>query len=44
MKMKYVNACTERVFGYSAEELLGKNVKILMDSETGKRHQSDIDR
>ncbi|HEV8379675.1 MAG TPA: PAS domain S-box protein [Tepidisphaeraceae bacterium] len=39
-KIESVNPATERLFGYSASELLGKNVSMLMPDPDSSRHDS----
>jgi two-component system, LuxR family, sensor kinase FixL len=39
-----INRATERLFGYSAEEMLGKNVNMLMPSAFREEHDSYLDR
>ena len=39
-----VNAATERIFGYSAEELLGRNISVLMPAPDRDRHDGYIRR
>jgi PAS domain S-box-containing protein len=38
------NAAAERLFGYSAAEVIGKNIQILMPSPDRERHDSFIER
>ncbi|MBS1143964.1 MAG: response regulator [Proteobacteria bacterium] len=38
-----VNKSTERIFGWSAAEMLGKNVSMLMPEEVRADHQSQLD-
>ena len=39
-----VNPATEQIFGYSADELLGQNVRILMTEEDQARHDEVLKR
>lgn len=39
-KIESVNSATERMFGYSTTEIVGKNVKILMPSPDHERHDA----
>ncbi len=41
--MESVNGACERMFGYSAEEAIGKNVSLLMQPHYGEHHNSFID-
>lgn len=40
--MRHVNAATERLFGYSRDELLGRNVSMLMPSPDREQHDQYI--
>lgn len=40
--MRHVNAATERLFGYSRDELVGRNVSMLMPSPDRERHDQYI--
>ena len=39
-----VNPATERIFGYSSEEMLGKNIRMLMTEEDAARHDNVVAR
>lgn len=40
--MRHVNAATERLFGYSRDELVGRNVSMLMPSPDREQHDQYI--
>ena len=40
LTIQFVNNATIKVFGYSKDELIGNNVKILMQDEVAKKHDS----
>ena len=42
--MESVNSATERMFGYSSEEMIGKNVSLLMPSPYREQHDSYLER
>ena len=39
-----INPACERIFGYSSDELIGKNVAILLPSSDRDAHQNNVDR
>jgi two-component system sensor histidine kinase/response regulator len=39
-----VNKSIEKIFGYSRQEMIGQNLKILMDEETAAAHDSYLER
>jgi two-component system sensor kinase FixL len=39
-----INKAVERTFGYSAEELLGRNIKVLMPDTVANHHDGYLDR
>ena len=40
--IRTLNPATERMFGYGGDELLGKNIAILMGEEEGKQHDQHL--
>lgn len=43
-KIESVNPATEKMFGYSSEELIGQNIKILMPSPYAEEHDGYLQR
>ena len=43
MKLTYVNEATCTIFGYTSRELVGKDIGILMDEETRKKHRALVE-
>jgi len=43
LKIKYVNKEIKKIFEYDEEELIGKNVKILMPNEVSQNHDKYIE-
>jgi hemerythrin-like metal-binding protein/PAS domain S-box-containing protein len=39
-----INRATEALFGYSSDEMLGKNVKLLMPEHSAKKHDGHLQR
>ncbi|WP_404380781.1 PAS domain S-box protein [Caenispirillum salinarum] len=37
-RIESFNAAAERIFGYAADEVIGRNVSVLMDAENAARH------
>ena len=43
-RIQFANAATERIFGYTAQELLGRPLSMLMPPDQRDRHSSGFDR
>ena len=43
MKLTYVNQATCAMFGYTSKELVGRDIAILVNEETRKKHQALVD-
>ena len=42
--IRYINPSAQRMFGYSAEEVIGKNVNVLMPAPYDEEHDAHIKR